>query len=779
MRLNTKIILLIAEVALIPWVVGGFIAFLSAQEQLNAATYTKLDALATLQKNRLQDTLKNKLDMFELFSGNPHITVAVRDYNARTTAANKKEIQDFIDTQGDVFDVKGIFIATTVGTVIASTDSALIGTDISTEEYFKRGLHANDESVVRIDETGTVVHYIAGPLIRDGHTEGVAVMVIDAEDIIAISQGFSGLGRTGETVLVESYNGDSVRFITATRFNDNAPLSLVVKSNEIDVPAEHALKGEEAVFASLTDYRGVKVLAATRFIRGVDWGIVVKIDQSEASEPVRQLGDLFLVIIVIVGFLIMVIATIMSRTITKPVNVLTEFAHKIAQGDLSHSIIVASKDEVGELAIAFNAMTARLYESYTTLEKKVAERTNELAEKAAEARNSGLAAMNIASDLKDEEEKLAAEKTKAESLADDLKKFKLALDNASDQVIITDVEGMVVYANPAVERITGYSPKEAVGKKAAALWKIPMMFPYYEKLWNTIKEQKIPFVGEIQNRRKDGREYTAVVSISPVLDKDKNIIFFVGIERDITKEKEIERMRVDFLSLASHQLRTPLSGTKWIVETLRSKMLGPITPKQDEYLGSLYSINEHMIQLVLDMLSTLRFESGDLDVKKAPIALQELFTEILQTADVAAKSKQITIRDRSGDHALPAVESDPTFLKTILETLLSNAINYSPAGGEIILDAVAEEGSAAFTVQDSGIGIPEDEQGHIFERFYRASNARTMRPDGTGLGLYTAKVLAEKMGGSITFTTRPNEGTTFTLHIPTGTPKPKTRRAKL
>ncbi|MDR3549092.1 MAG: PAS domain S-box protein, partial [Candidatus Pacebacteria bacterium] len=142
-------------------------------------------------------------------------------------------------------------------------------------------------------------------------------------------------------------------------------------------------------------------------------------------------------------------------------------------------------------------------------------------------------------------------------LEKDLEKFKLALDNIADNVIITDPEGIVVYANKAVETVTGYRPEEAVGKKSGALWKAPMPAEYYRHMWDVIKNQKKVFVGEIRNRRKNGMIYTAAISISPVLDKNGDIEFFVSVERDVTKEKEIDRAKSEFMSLASHQLRTP------------------------------------------------------------------------------------------------------------------------------------------------------------------------------------------------------------------------------
>ncbi|MFA6502746.1 MAG: ATP-binding protein [Candidatus Paceibacterota bacterium] len=770
MNLEKKIAIIILQIALIPWALAGVIAYLSAQEQINAKTYANLAAFADLQKNWLQDAIQNKLDTLSLVSNDPELLALFHEYQKRPTVLAQKKVQTYLAGElGGIQSIQKLFLVTPVGIVAASTDSSLIGEDVSAEEYFKLGLRAKDASTLEKDSAGVLSQYVSGPIVVQGATEGVVVAVSDAHEIVSIAKQYQGLGNTGETLLVREVNGGDALFLAPTRFDSSAALVRTIPASQVNVSALHAAaSGEELIFTDTVDYRGVKIFAATRYINNVGWGIVVKIDQSEALAPVRRLGELFALVIVVAGFLVVFISISMSRSITQPINQLTLFVRKVAEGgNLQQSIVVTSKDEVGQLGAAFNNMILRLREAYTTLEKKVAERTSELAEKTEDARNSEAAALNIAADLKDEEEKLAAEKTKAENLANDLKKFKLAIDNTSDMVIIADASGTALYANPAVERITGYTPEEVVGKQSGSLWMTPEAAPFYEKLRHTLREQKTNFTGEIQNRRKNGTPYTSFISVSPVLDELGNPLFFVGLERDITKEKQIEKLRVDFLSLASHQLRTPLSGTKWLIETLRSKVLGPVTRKQDEYLENIYSINERMIRLVLDMLSALHFESGDVEVEKKAVAIPEIFANIMATTRVVAEKKHIAIRDKSAEHEIPQIVTDPAFLRTILDTFISNALNYSPDGSEIVFDVVEEKGSVALSVQDAGIGIPPEESPRIFDRFYRASNAKAIRPDGTGLGLYIAKMLAEKLGGSITFTSHTGEGTTFTLRIPT------------
>jgi PAS domain S-box-containing protein len=212
----------------------------------------------------------------------------------------------------------------------------------------------------------------------------------------------------------------------------------------------------------------------------------------------------------------------------------------------------------------------------------------------------------------------------------DLEKFKLALDNISDNVIITDPDGLVVYANKAVENVTGYKPEEAVGKKSGALWKTPMPKEYYQNMWDTIKRQKKVFVGEIRNKRKNGEIYTAVISISPVLDKEGKVEFFVSVERDVTKEKEVEQAKNEFITLASHQLRTPPSIISWYTETLQSGDLGPINAKQASYLAEIYRANQRMVAIINSLLNISRVEMGTFKISPKEVDIGNIIDEIVK-----------------------------------------------------------------------------------------------------------------------------------------------------
>jgi len=346
---------------------------------------------------------------------------------------------------------------------------------------------------------------------------------------------------------------------------------------------------------------------------------------------------------------------------------------------------------------------------------------------------------------------------------------------------VVDKNGKIIHANEGFGALTGWKREEVIGKFLIKV--IPRedenrnRIPFKQRVLSRVLLGKIITTITVNNVaanieklptfyyvRKDKSRFPASSVISPILFKGK-ITGAAEVFYDITKEKELERIRIDFLLLASHQLRTPLSGTKWLIETMYKGLVGEMTKKQKEYLDDIYKVNEQMIKLVSDILNTLRLESEAALIKKEKISVASLFKDVLITGAAAAKERKVTLQGPL-NHRTSIIEMDPAILKSILGSFLSNAINYSRPGQKVILDVKEESGAMVFFVRDFGIGIPKHEQKRMFERFYRASNARALKPTGTGLGLNIAKMLAEKIGAEISFKSEENKGSTFYLRIP-------------
>lgn len=230
---------------------------------------------------------------------------------------------------------------------------------------------------------------------------------------------------------------------------------------------------------------------------------------------------------------------------------------------------------------------------------------------------------------------------------------------------------------------------------------------------------------------------------------------------DITEQKRIDKAKTEFISLASHQLRTPLSTVKWNLDLLAQTEL---SEKQRHYWDKIYSGNERMIGLVKKLLNISRIQLGTLAVEWQKIDLNEVFERTLDEVAVQAQQHGVQLKRELPEQAIAT--TDAKLLQIVVENLLTNAIRYTPEGGTVTLSCTRDRANLTIRVSDTGIGIPKDVRDKIFSKLFRAPNARDMSAHGTGLGLYMTRQLVEALGGSISFDSREHAGTTFTVSLP-------------
>ncbi len=358
----------------------------------------------------------------------------------------------------------------------------------------------------------------------------------------------------------------------------------------------------------------------------------------------------------------------------------------------------------------------------------------------------------------------------------DARKFKQAVENTSEHIVITDADGIIIYANSAVARITGYQPEEILGKKAGKAWGGLMGNDFYRRFWHTIKEEKRTFTGKIQNQRKNKEKYFALLSVSPILNHQKNVIGFIGIERDITHEVEVDNAKTEFVSLASHQLRTPLSAINWYTEILLSGEAGRLSRQQKDYLREIADGSHRMVDLVNALLNVSRLELGTFMVEPEPTDVAALSRDVVTELRPTITQKKLKVTETYA--RLPKLNVDPKLTRIILQNLTSNAVKYTPAKGAVSVSIRATHkqttaagqkvprGSMLITVKDTGMGIPHAQQNNIFQKLYRADNAKSSDTEGTGLGLYIVKAILDQSGGKIWFTSAENKGTTVYACLP-------------
>lgn len=246
------------------------------------------------------------------------------------------------------------------------------------------------------------------------------------------------------------------------------------------------------------------------------------------------------------------------------------------------------------------------------------------------------------------------------------------------------------------------------------------------------------------------------------------IMLIIGntMVRVIGQIAHVNKLKSDFVSVASHQLRTPLSAIQWEIELMTSKNGKGLSEKQMKSLQTINSLSCRMTRLVNDLLDVTRIDQNRLILRKEKINLVDITRKIVEEFISLAKARNASISFNANEQRVPEIVGDPERLKLVVENLLSNAIKYVVKRGKIEIKIVRRNGSVVFSIRDNGAGIPEEQQRQVFEKFFRSDNIVKYQTEGTGLGLYIAKNIIEQSGGKIWFQSIENVGSVFSFSLP-------------
>ncbi|OGM32936.1 hypothetical protein A2803_05070 [Candidatus Woesebacteria bacterium RIFCSPHIGHO2_01_FULL_44_21] len=343
------------------------------------------------------------------------------------------------------------------------------------------------------------------------------------------------------------------------------------------------------------------------------------------------------------------------------------------------------------------------------------------------------------------------------------------LASIGDGVVAVSDRGEVIFTNAQALSLLGVESQEMLGKHLISAIRAvdaddkPLQSEAHPMQQSLLRGRKI-VSSSIYFYKKDGTKFPVAVTASPVILMGA-LIGGVLVFRDITREKEIDRMKTEFISLASHQLRTPLSAMKWFSEMLLSGDGGALNDEQKVMVNNIYLSNERMIELVNSLLNISRIESGRIIIEPTPTNLKKLIDEVLvELAPKIAQKKHNVVVSVHG--ALPEINIDPKFVRHVYMNLLTNAIKYTGEGGEIHIIVSRSGGEIISQISDNGYGIPASQHEKVFQKFFRAENVAKVETDGTGLGLYLIKSIVEASGGRIWFESAEGKGSTFWFSLP-------------
>jgi PAS domain S-box-containing protein len=783
MSIRYKILIWLLIVGITPGLLISFLFYKNNKEVTEKLEILKLIAVADMQKKDIEIWLREKISVLQIMADDQDLERFLTDHRDGVTvsvngieqAIEPGHVLTTLSNLKANFDYYKVYLTDFSGTVLASTNSLdngkIINESLIDKTILDNGLYIKDaysskDGIVLIS-FATPVYASHQTLTVDKNSQPVGVLVFELEvikNLLKLTKQSSVLKGSGE-VIIGRKKLESVEFITPLAHNHDE-LSIasdqVLLSKDFAVLMNLATRGNEGVIRGL-DYRGVEVISAYRYIPIMDWGFVLKEDTYEAFASVDSLRDKIIIISLLFITFFGLLARFISRQITSKIVLLRSDVEKVQKGNLDYKINIESKDEIGQLALAFDKLLQYVKKSRVDVDKQVLAQTQQLVVQSEKLNVRQKAMLNVIGDIEVEKENALRERDK----------INIILQSIGDGVFVLDHNYKIIVFNESAEVISGFSEKEAVGKVYTDILKFTFQVNgevNNKFIINAVEKGKMSrMANHTILTQKNGKQIMIADSAAPIKDKEGNILGCVVVFRDATNEVEVDRMKTEFVSLASHQLNTPLTGIKWFLELLLKGKAGKLNKEQTEFLQNIEFSNNRMIGLVNDLLNISRIESG------SKFVIEKQNKDIIKTLkgstsryNQLALKKKVKVVIAETVPAKKMIEIDESKIDQVFGNLISNAIKYSRPETEIKIGFKETPKEIIFSFKNSGLGIPVSQQKRIFEKFFRADNIMTTDTDGNGLGLYIVKSIIEGHGGRVWFKSIESETTTFYVSLPKG-----------
>ncbi len=600
--------------------------------------------------------------------------------------------------------------------------------------------------------TGKAQITFATPIFdREEIRMGAISINLALQDIDNLIRERTGLGKTSSTYLVGRAGKKSV-FISredSKTKTDNKEIT-EVKSDGIDL----ALAKQDG-YGLYNNYAGIPVVGVFHWSASQNLAILAEINQDEAFEPANRLARDILLIGLSSAGILLVAVYLLARRITQPILVIADAANQVSGGNLNAQAPILTKDEIGILAISFNQMTSQLKASgeqladYSrTLEQKVEQRTSEI---------------------------------------------KAIIDNMVDGLVVVDGENRITQFNPALVGMIGISSKAIAG--ANNYTEIFKDEAISNLVTSTRENPKQVFSEEftLPDRRTGKAVATSIfrevdvaeepessLELSPELRKNLRMDYLgtVILIRDITAEKEVDRMKTDFISTVSHELRTPLTSVLGFAKLIQKKLEESIFPliqtddkkvnrtvrQVTENIEIIVSEGSRLTKLINEVLDVAKIEAGQMQWNMDTLAITEVIDRAFAATSALFEQKGLMlVREIASD--MPNIHGDRDRLIQVVINLISNAVKFTDRGS-ITCRVKQDNQSIMVSVVDQGIGISEIDQPKVFEKFKQVGDTLTDKPQGTGLGLPISREIVEHHGGRIWVDSELGKGSTFSFVLP-------------
>lgn len=695
-------------IGLIPTVLVSSFAYANISDELTNKTEEQLSSVATNQQEKINGQLQKRQEEAAKLANQVDLQTALNTYLTSNHRNGRQEIYNILlNKKVATPEIQAIYLVDLDGNVVTSTLAGAEGAKLQPTDYFVAAGQESSISVKEDTRDGINKLYTTFKISVNKKESGYINLIFRIDDIVAAVQDYTGLGVTGETVIAAKTDSGSAVSLFPLRFDTDAALKTNLTSLQL-------LTASDKIYRRATDYRNHTVLLTTKSIDAADWVLATKIDLDEALAPITQLRNTLIIISALFSAAIAGISLYFTRLFTNPILKVAEVAQRFGRGDFSGRVDLKRKDELGELGSSVNSTAQSLQDFVASLEAQ---------------RN----------------------------------RLSVIINSTTESILAIDKAGRILITNSATSGLTQLPQEAIVGKSIIELFQ-----------WRrSLQDFTIDYNKDGTNTYTD-LEYTDVANTTHYLKIIVTKIAGVVAEHepqtivtihDETKSRDLDNMKVDFVSMAAHELRTPLAATRGYLELINYKEGEHMPEDIRNYLMQALKSTSELGSLIDNLLGVTRIERGTLTLRPEKVDLAADVQQAVRNANFTAGDKRITL-----SYAGPAnncfVIADQIALHEVVNNLINNAIKYTEAGGRVSVLLGREGEQYVVHFKDTGIGIPKTALQNLFTKFYRVRGGLNSGSTGTGLGLFISKSIMERHGGTITVESEEGVGSTFTISIP-------------
>ena len=710
MSIRIKLTIIMLAIGLLPPILVGALSYVTISGELTHKTEEQLASVATNQQQKITGLLQKRQEEATKLANQFDLQSALNTYISSNRKNGRTEMYTILlNKKVAAPEIQGIYLVDLSGNIVTATVEGAQGNILPPQDY---AIASGQESNISVKEDvrdGIDKLYITIKININKKEAGYLNMVFRMDDIVAAIQDYTGLGATGETMIAAKNKDGKPVSLFPLRFDTDAALKTELSTLAILETSDSNL------FRQAVDYRGHTVILTSKSIGFADWVLATKIDLDEALASINQLRVTLFVTVLIASVALVALSLYLTRYFTNPILRVSKVAESFGRGNFESRVDVQNRaDEIGVLGQSINVMGLNLQELVTSLESQ---------------RN----------------------------------RLSIILNSTAESIMAIDKEGKILLANAATSDLTQLPGRAIVGRNIAEIfkWKRDLLdFPvdYAKEGTNTYTNLEFSDAADVPHYLK---MIVAKIEGEQAAMAPQTIVTI----HDETKSRDLDNMKVDFVSMAAHELRTPLAATRGYLELISFKEGENVAPDVKNYLQQALKSTAELGSLIDNLLGVTRIERGTLTLRPEKVDIAADVQQAIQNANFTASDKRIAL-SYDGPTSGCYVIADQIALHEVINNLINNAIKYTNSGGTVTVLLGREEKNFVIHFKDTGIGIPKQSLANLFTKFYRVHGGLNSGSTGTGLGLFISKSIIERHGGTITVESEEGVGSTFTVTIP-------------